>query len=178
MGICQRQWPAFLELVLLRTYTTQMASWRTPNTDIYQIHPTLRIPLNSLVLVGIICCLLALIYIGSTTAFNALISLPLITLYISYLIPIAFLLIRKVQGRHPQYGPFKLGRWGIPINLFSVLYILYVLSFIPLPTVMPVTALNMNYAGPLVLAVIVLALADWFFSGRFRFQIPVLKQEL
>jgi choline transport protein len=129
-------------------------------------------------MVGVICCLLALIYIGSTTAFSALISLPLITLYISYMIPIAFLLLRKVRGQHPQYGPFKLGRWGIPINLYSVLYILYVLSFIPLPTILPVTALNMNYAGPLTLAVIILALMDWFLSGRFRFEIPVLKREL
>jgi choline transport protein len=129
-------------------------------------------------MVGVVCCLLALIYIGSTTAFSALISLPLITLYISYMIPIAFLLLRKVRGQHPQYGPFKLGRWGIPINLYSVLYILYVLSFVPLPTILPVTALNMNYAGPLALAVIILALMDWFLSGRFRFEIPVLKREL
>jgi choline transport protein len=121
---------------------------------------------------------LALIYIGSTTAFNALISLPLITLYISYVIPILFLLIRKVRGQHPQYGPFKLGRWGIPVNLFAVLYILYVLSFIPLPTIMPVTALNMNYAGPIVLAIILMAITDWVLSGRFRFNIPVLKRDV
>jgi choline transport protein len=107
-----------------------------------------------------------------------LISLPLISLYISYVIPIIFLLFRKLRGQHPVYGPFKLGRWGIPINIFSVLYVFYVLSFIPLPTIMPVTALNMNYAGPLVLAVIVLALGDWFISGRFRFQIPILKRDL
>jgi choline transport protein len=135
-------------------------------------------PLNSLWLVAIICALLALIYIGSTTAFSALVSLPLITLYISYVIPILFILIRKVRGQHPQYGPFKLGRWGIPINLFAVVYIFYILSFIPLPTIMPVTAVNMNYAGPLAVAVIFLALADWLFSGRFRFHVPVLKRDL
>jgi hypothetical protein len=121
----------------------------------------------------VICALLAIINIGSTTAFNALISLPLISLYISYLIPIVFILIRKVQGKHPQYGPFRLGRWGIPINLFSVLYILWVLSFVALPTIRPVSAINMNYAGPLVLAVILIALADWFTSGRHRFRVPV-----
>jgi len=107
----------------------------------------------------------------------------LLTLYISYVIPIIFLLLRKVRGRHPQYGPFKLGRWGIPVNLFAVVYILYVLCFIPLPTILPATALNMIYAGPLVLAVILLAvillaLAHWVFSGRFRFQIPALKTDL
>src|ERR1700730_16139418 len=55
------------------------------------VHPTLNIPINALLLVGAICCLLALINIGSSTAFNALISLPTIALYISYFIPIFFL---------------------------------------------------------------------------------------
>jgi choline transport protein len=102
-----------------------------------------------------------------------LVSLPLIALYISYFIPTLFILIRKLQGRHPQYGPFKLGRWGIPINLFAVVYLLFVLCFIALPTILPVTADNMNYAGPLVLAVIILALSDWVISGRRRFDVPV-----
>jgi hypothetical protein len=82
-------------------------------------------------------------------------------------------MIRKLQGRHPQYGPFKLGRWGIPINLFACVYIDYMLSFVALPTVIPVTAVNMNYAGPLVLGVMIIAVADWIFRGRHRFEVPV-----
>lgn len=136
------------------------------------VHPTLKIPINALGLVGLICCLLALINIASATAFNALISLPTIALYISYGIPILFLLIRKLQGRHPQYGPFKLGRWGIPINLFSLVYIIYILTFLPFPTVLPVDATTINYAGPLVGAVILIAIGDWFVTGKRRFHVP------
>ncbi len=137
------------------------------------VHPTLKIPINALILVGMICCLLAVINIGSSTAFNALISLPTIALYISYFIPIFFLVIRKLQNRHPQYGPFKLGSYGLPINLFALVYILYILTFLPFPTILPVIASNMNYAGPLVGAIIVIALCDWFISGKRRFQVPV-----
>jgi amino acid transporter len=137
------------------------------------VHPTLKIPINSLLLVGAICCLLALINIGSSTAFNALISLPTIALYISYFIPIFFLVIRKLQNRHPVYGPFKLGRWGLPLNLFALVYIVYILTFLPFPTMLPVTAVNMNYAGPLVGAIILIALGDWFISGRKRFEVPI-----
>lgn len=142
------------------------------NTFSY-VHPTLKIPINALLLVGVICCLLALINIASVTAFNALISLPTIALYISYFIPIFFLVIRKLQNRHPHYGPFKLGRYGLPINLFALVYILYILSFLPFPTILPVTAVNMNYAGPLMAAVIVIALGDWFLSGKKRFSVPI-----
>lgn len=136
------------------------------------IHPTLKIPINALLLVGVICCLLALINIASTTAFNALISLPTIALYISYFIPTFFLVIRKLQNRHPHYGPFKLGRYGLPINLFSLAYILYILTFLPFPTILPATATNMNYAGLLVGTIIIIALSDWVFSGRKRFDVP------
>ena len=155
------------------THVHQWLLFGDPLNSVQQLHPKMEIPLNALNLVGVICALLAIINIGSTTAFNALVSLPLIALYISYFIPILFILIRKLQGRHPQYGPFKLGHWGIPINLFAVLYILFVLSFVALPTIKPVTAANMNYAGPLVLAVIIIALADWVISGRKRFRVPV-----
>lgn len=129
-------------------------------------------PLRCLMLVAIICCLLSLINIGSATAFNALISLPLIALYISYEIPISFLLLRRLRGCTPDVGPFNLGRWGIVVNLVAVLYIGYVLSFVALPTFIPVTASNMNYAGPLVLAAALIAICMWITSGRNRFKLP------
>jgi amino acid transporter len=136
------------------------------------VHPRLQIPIPALCLVGFICSLLALVNIGSSVAFAALVSLPTTALYISYFIPILLLLLRKLAGKHPQYGPWKLGRWGIPINLVSLLYIVYVLIWIPFPPSRPVTAESMNYSGPLVLAVIGFALLDWFTTGRKRFQVP------
>ncbi|KAF2185564.1 amino acid transporter [Zopfia rhizophila CBS 207.26] len=136
------------------------------------VHPTLQIPLPALFLVGFICGLLSLINIGSTVAFTALVSLPTIALYISYFIPIFLLMLRKLAGKHPQYGPWRLGKWGLPINLFSLCYIVFVLIWIPFPPSRPVTAASMNYAGPLVLAVIAFALLDWFTTGKKRFTVP------
>jgi hypothetical protein len=73
------------------------------------------------------------------------------------------------------YGPFKLGRWGIPINLAALAYILYTATWMPFPTILPVTAQNMNYAGPIVLVIVIGALVDWSISGRKRFEIPVAR---
>ena len=137
-----------------------------------QVSVRWNMPLRALMLVAVLCCLLSLINIGNATAFNALISLPLIALYISYGIPISFLLLRKLRGRTPELGPFNLGRWGVTVNLVAVLYIIYVLSFVALPTLIPVSASNMNYAGPLVLAVALIAVCDWVISGRKRFKLP------
>lgn len=140
------------------------------------MHPGLKIPLRSLTLVTILSCLLHLISIGSTIAFTAILSLTTLALYISYLVPILLILLRKLEGRHPAYGPFRLGRWGIPINIFALLYGIFVVIWLPFPPVLPVTALNMNYAGPVMIAVIIIALLDWAISGHKRFSVPVMKE--
>ena len=132
-------------------------------------------PLNALTLICVICFILSLIYIGSSTAFNAIMSLVAIALHVSYVLPIGFILLRKICGPPIAYGPFKLGRWGGPINLFSLVYLLFVIIWIPFPTELPVTASNMNYAGPILLIVIFGAIADWVISGHKRFRFPVAR---
>ncbi|OCK96679.1 amino acid transporter [Cenococcum geophilum 1.58] len=136
------------------------------------VHPTLRMPTRALGLVAVLCALIGLITVGSTSAFFAVISLGALALYISYVVPIFLFLLRKLQGQHPQYGPFNLGRFGIPVNIFAVCYCIFVIVWLPFPAILPVTAANFNYAGPIMFAVIVIALVDWFVSGHKRFQVP------
>ncbi len=68
------------------------------------------------------------------------------------------------------------GRWGIPINLASLAYIFYTATWIPFPTILPVTAQNMNYSGPILLAIIFAALIDWSITGHKRFELPVARE--
>jgi choline transport protein len=84
-----------------------------------------------------------------------------------------FLVMTKFRGDHIPYGPFRLGRWGLPINLFAIIYAIFIAIFLPFPSFVPVTAATMNYGGPIMGFVILFALADWFISGRKRFQVPV-----
>jgi len=125
-----------------------------------------------LMFVAIIYCFLSIINIDSTTAFDALILLSLIALYISYVISIVFLLLRKLRGRTFKLNSFHLDRWDIAMNSIAILYIVYVLFFVTLSTIMLVFAINMNYASSLVLVVAMLALVDWVVSGKKRFKIP------
>ncbi|KAF3802564.1 Choline transport protein [Colletotrichum gloeosporioides] len=142
------------------------------------INPTLKLPVHALLFIlGIVTCL-SLIYIASSTAFNALISLQALALHVSYFFPILFLLLRRVRGPSPPYGPFKLGSAGIPVNIFALCYLVYVVLWMPFPQILPVTKDNMNYAGPIFGAVLAGALADWALGGRRRFQMPVRKYGL
>lgn len=141
-----------------------------------RVHPTLKMPVNALCVIAVCLCLLALINIGSSTAFNAFISLPALALYISYLFPIFFLFWRRISGAQAvtiPWGPFKLGKGGPWINVGAMSYIIFVLIWMPFPAMLPVDRFNMNYAGPIAGAVIIAAALDWCFNGRKRFQLPV-----
>lgn len=94
-------------------------------------------------------------------------------LAISYILPILFICIRKIRGNEPPYGPFRLGWYGIPTNIFALLYLCYVIIWMPFPQVLPVTGSNFNYAGPILGVAILGALADYAINGRKRFEVPV-----
>lgn len=130
------------------------------------------------VLIGVTTILLSLIYMGNTAAYNALISLSSLGITLSYVAPIAFLLLRKVRGRAPPpYGPFSLGGWGIPCNVFTLCYLVFISVWMPFPSNLLVTASSMNYAGPIFGAAVLFALGDWALGGRRRFRMPVRRYE-
>ena len=146
-----------------------------PFSDFFgRVHPTLRIPLNSLFLVAFVIVLLQLINIGSTTALFAILGVSTIALYISYVLPILFVTLAKLRGDRILYGPFRMGPVvGLAVNIFAIIYGVFVLIWLPFPPYIPVTGTNMNYAGPIIGAVLVFALLDWCITGRKRFKPPI-----
>jgi choline transport protein len=138
-----------------------------------QIDPTFHGPLRALFLTASVCLLISLIQIASTTAFNAILSLQTLALTISYLLPTLFLAIKRVRGQSLPRGPFNLGkRFGLLLNLFGVVYAIYIIIFLPFPPILPVTGSNMNYSGVVVGIVLIWALSDWILNGRKRWTGP------
>lgn len=137
------------------------------------MHPTLRIPLNALGLVSVVIVLLQLLNIGSSTALFAILGLSTIGLYLSYVLPVLFIIIAKLRREVITYGPFKLGRLGLPVNIFAVCYGIFILVWLPFPPFLPVTGENMNYAGPIMAAVLIAAVVDWLITGKTRFKVPI-----
>ncbi|KAI5295660.1 hypothetical protein KEM52_000652 [Ascosphaera acerosa] len=138
-----------------------------------QVSSTHKIPLRALYLVCVFIALIALVNIGSQTAYTAVLSLASVTHLVSYIIPIFFVLLRRI--REPEtikWGPFQMGRWGIPVNIWALCYCIYCGIFNVFPQLMPVTAANMNYAGPVLGLIILLAMVDWVVRGRKNWQGP------
>jgi amino acid transporter len=83
--------------------------------------------------------------LGSETAFNAILSLSTISLVIIYVTPI---IARITWGRSLfRPGPFSLGVWAYPLGIISTLWMLFATVVFCLPTEMPVSADNLNYAS-------------------------------
>ncbi|KAL4882841.1 amino acid transporter [Aspergillus karnatakaensis] len=124
------------------------------------------LPLYSIIFSTVFMAALGLINIASTTAFNAIVSLSVVSLYTSYLIPILFHLIRRASGPPITYGPFRLGKYGIILNIIAAAYSTLIIVFLFFPPYMPVTSENMNYASVVFGAVLVVSGLGWLIWGR------------
>ncbi|KAM6523186.1 hypothetical protein FSOLCH5_003804 [Fusarium solani] len=119
---------------------------------------------------------LGFIYLASSTAFNAVLSMAIIGMYLSYLFPIVAMLLGGRSGlKASDYGPFRLGKGlGIFLNVVSVCWMTVCVLFSAFPTVMPVTPTNMNYSSVVIMGWLLFGLAYYVISGRHKFQMPVV----
>ena len=69
-----------------------------------KVEPRTRVPVIAVAAVTVLAALLTLIYIGSATAFNDVISLTITGFYGSYFLPCAFLLYHRIKGHVAAKG--------------------------------------------------------------------------
>jgi amino acid transporter len=84
-----------------------------------------RVPIIPALFVG--CCALALLAINlaNQSAFLTLTSVAIIMFYLPYLAVTWSMLRKRMRGEWPRqgHGPyFNMGRWGLPVNIFAVVY--------------------------------------------------------
>ena len=145
------------------------------------VSPRLKIPVRMVLVVGFLQMLLGFIYLGSTTAFNAVLSMAILGMYASYLSPILFMLIYGRRGspivRGLGLGSFYLGpRWGPLVNIVAIIWLFVAMVFSTFPTVEPVTPENMNYCVVVTMGWMVIGgLYYYIFGGKKRFSGPVIE---
>ena len=54
-----------------------------------------------------------------------------------------------------------------------MVYLVYVIIFVAFPASRPVTSLTMNYAAPILIGFLLIAIVDWFTRGRKKFEVPI-----
>lgn len=144
------------------------------------VNPRMQIPLRAIAVVVLIQFILGFIYLGNDTAFNAILSMAIIGLYLSYLLPIVYMLLygrRRLQAH--QYGRFRLGYVpGIIANILSIIWMIFVMIFSLFPTTLPVTAKNMNYSIVVFGGWMVFGLIYYALVGRKKFEVPVTNVDI
>ncbi|KHN93827.1 Amino acid/polyamine transporter I [Metarhizium album ARSEF 1941] len=162
------------------TSTTLWAFSRDQATPCHEflshISPRLHIPLNAVAVVVVLQVLLGFIYLGNDTAFSAILSMAIVALYLSYLLPILYMLRYGRWNLQPeQYGRFRLGFVpGIVLNLLSAAWMITVMIFSLFPATLPVTPQNMNYSIVVLGGWIVFGLAYYSVRARHKFQVPLV----
>ncbi|OJJ46072.1 hypothetical protein ASPZODRAFT_97590 [Penicilliopsis zonata CBS 506.65] len=121
-------------------------------------------PFNAQLCVTLTVALLGCLYLGSSTAFNAMMSSAVTINNIAYLAP---LLTNVILGRRTMHrGHFCMGTVvGMGINIVTVTWLAFAIIFFSFPYYMPATAVNMNYTCVCVGGVLVIQLLWWFIGG-------------
>ena len=144
--------------------------------DTYFAHVNKRqqVPVRMVVLISILQALLGLLYLGSTTAFDAVISMSILGLYASYLLPIIFMLLQRYRKTTSiPRGVFRLGHIGGYItNIASVLWLIFAMIFSTFPNYEPVNAQNMNYSVVVMSGWLVAGAAYYYTGGNHRYVEP------
>jgi choline transport protein len=151
-----------------------------PNaTAIGYVSPRMKVPVVSICITGTITCLLSLINVGSATVFNAIVSLTVAGFFGSYLIPFSLFLYKRIK--HPEQiipGPWTLGKCGVYVNAFAILWSIVVMFFSFWPTSVPVTPVNMNWSCVLWSGVVLFAFIFWWAHGRKVYSGPVIETNI
>lgn len=139
------------------------------------VHQTLQTPVHATIACGVFCALYGLIYIGSTTAFNSIISMAILALNVSYVVPQAIVLWRGRDNVLPPRRIFRLGRaTGTFFNAFACLWVAFYTVVFCFPIALPVTVQSMNYASVVVAGIVVFIICFWFAAKRKTFTGPII----
>ncbi|KAM0105835.1 hypothetical protein ACP6JB_008564 [Aspergillus fumigatus] len=136
-----------------------------------KVHPKLKVPLNSLYLNLALVVIFGCIFLGSTSAFNAIVSASVVLLDIAYGMPIV---VNCLRGRNmlPE-RPFVLPNIvGWIANAVSLVYISVTTVLFLFPPDLPVSGSSMNYCVAAFGIIIVISAIQWVIDGRKNFTGP------
>ncbi|KAL2324144.1 hypothetical protein Fmac_023202 [Flemingia macrophylla] len=130
-----------------------------------------EVPIYAVWLSVFISFCMALTSLGSIVAFEAMVSIATIGLYIAYGLPIFFRV--TLARNHFVPGPFNLGRYGMIVGWVAVLWVLTISILFSLPVSYPITIETLNYTPVAVGCLLILVVSCWIISGHRWFKGPI-----
>ncbi|KAL9085183.1 MAG: hypothetical protein Q9165_007714 [Trypethelium subeluteriae] len=143
------------------------------STFFSKVNPKLQIPINAMTLTLFVQIVLNSIYFGTLTGFDTVITIATEGFYVSYAMPLFARVVSRLIGqKHDLEGPWSLGRYGLPLNVVGLLFLLYAIISFNFPSLYPVTSENMNYTSAAVGVIMFISLVTWITTGRKHYTGP------
>ena len=138
-----------------------------------RVHPRLDVPVNAVIVSVSISVLLSLINIGSTVAFNSLVSLGSGTLMVSYIVCIGCFMWRRLTGGAMLPTKFSMGMFSLPVNIIAICYLslVFIIAFFPAAPLPD--AANMNWSSLIFSVVLIWSMVYYFVWSRRVYVGPV-----
>ncbi|KAI7186116.1 amino acid transporter [Hortaea werneckii] len=132
------------------------------------------IPLYSVFASLIITVVVSLLNLAGSTAFNSVVGLLSGSGGVSYSISRSCVLWKRITGQPLPHAPFRLGIWGIPINIIAVAYciVLTTMSFFPMFAAVSVETMDWGIA--MFGGATILCMVYYFVWGNKFYQPPAV----
>jgi choline transport protein len=137
------------------------------------VRPGWDVPFNAIITTFVTTSLLSLIGIGSPVALNSILSLATVANLTGYMGSIGCIIWRRWTSQPLLPSKFELGKWGLPINIIAMLFLMFffVASFFP-PTPNP-TPETMNWSIMIYMATVIGSMIYFYLYGRHKYAGPV-----
>ncbi|KAL1865527.1 hypothetical protein Daus18300_007172 [Diaporthe australafricana] len=146
-----------------------------PGSDwLRRVDPELNVPRNSCLFTLGFIVVMCLIYLGSAVAFNAILSIGLVSIMGTYGLSTGCVLYRRL--RWPETLPpvrWSLGRWGVLVNGIAVTYASFAFFWSFWPIYYSPTPETMNWSVVMFGGVMSVAVVAYFVRGRKMYEGPV-----
>ena len=80
---------------------------------------------------------------------------------------------KRLLHERIHFGPWNLGRWGLPINVFAAIYTLITVIFTFFPPAVPVTIETMNWSCVVYGGVVIMGILCYVLRGHKTYIGPV-----
>ncbi|PBK92908.1 APC amino acid permease [Armillaria gallica] len=140
---------------------------------VYYVNPRTRIPSHAVWFGTFLSLLLGILAFAGENAIGAVFSLVITGQYVSYSIPMA---ARFLGGKTVQPGPFRLGRFSLPVAAIAVIWMIFMTVVFMFPLTPSPGVGNMNYTVVVQGGVLVLSAVYFYFpryGGMYWFKGPV-----
>lgn len=144
---------------------------------ISKVEPRTALPIWSIAVSTVINLLLALVNIGSNVVFNAFTGLTVAAFYSSFIIAASVMLRKRLTTPDADFrwGPFKLGRFGVPVTIISIAYSMVGWFFSFWPPTAVVTVKTINWSVVVYVGVLGVSMIYWLLHARHVYTGPIIE---